>query len=118
MLATQQGSTAAIAIEDGAYRNCVETCSTNAVFRDACRRPGRAWGIREGGAAFDSGDMLDDPINAIARFMIEGHGWDAASIAETFAAEHIDAQEDEEAKLWADVAEQAKRLLARPRNGR
>jgi hypothetical protein len=66
--------------------------------------------------ASDSGKMLDDPITAIARFMIEKYGLDAASTAETFAAEHIEAQEDEGAKLWADVAEEVKRIVVRPRD--
>jgi hypothetical protein len=65
-------------------------------------------------AAFDTGDVFDDVIPAIARFMIERHGWEAAPIAETLAAAHILAREDEGAKLWADVAEQSKRFLPRP----
>jgi hypothetical protein len=45
--------------------------------------------------------------------MIERHGWEAASIAETFAAAHLIAREDDGAKLWADVAEYAKRTLTK-----
>ena len=66
-------------------------------------------------AASDSGDVFDDVIAAIARFMIERHGWEAAVVAETLAAAHIFAREDEGAKFWADVAEQSKRLLPSPR---
>jgi len=58
--------------------------------------------------------VSDHATPLITRFMIERHGWETASIAETFAAAHLIAREDDGAKLWADVAEQAKRFLARP----
>jgi hypothetical protein len=55
-------------------------------------------------------------IPDIARFMIERQSWEAAPIAETLAAAHIFAGEDVGAKLRADVAEQTKRILAKPRS--
>ena len=54
--------------------------------------------------------MPDHPITSITLFMIERHGAETASIAETFAVAHLIVREDDGAKLWADVAEEAKQI--------